>query len=243
MKKGFSWLYFSVLALALAGCGGGGGGGGGSANLDPGLLFISASPDSAKMTWAVEGKTKTPPQGYLQTSGIFQSVKPGDLDVELFEQGNPETTDARVITFSSNENSLLLGCGFKDFGTEFDKRLRIHRFLVNRSVPNGNRARVYFFHALLFEAGFFLPNLTVQSPGKTPQYVSEDMAFGVQSELGMDAGEQSIVVRRSGTEKNYLETKINLVSGKVYLALITGVVGRAGVDKAQVKLIELPTQN
>jgi hypothetical protein len=244
MKKGFSWLGSVVLTLALAGCGGGGGGGGGSADYDPAVFFVAASPDAGKLTWAIDGKVLSTPQSFLQGSGTFAKVsKDGDLDTELFEQGNPESFDSRVIKYTLNESTLLLAVGFKNFGTEFEKRLKLHRFVANRSTPNGNRARVYFFHGLMFEAGFFLPSIRVQSPGKTPQYVTEDMALGNASEIGMDAGVQEVVVRRTGTEKDYLKTKLNLVAGKVFLGLVTGVVGRAGADKAQIKLIELPTRD
>ncbi len=237
--KGFLAIVGCATALLSTGCGGGGGGGNGTAVFDPEVLFINASPDSASAKFVLDGATKADKIPFLGGTAAFARVPLGEVDVDVFLDGAVESNDSRVITFADNESVVLGALGLKTFGAEYEKRLRINRFLISRNRPNGDRARVYVLHALMFPAGDYIPQLTVKTPGKNPQFQLPDISFSNAPILDIDSGPQTLIVRRNGTENDYFSTNVTLASGGIYMAIISGVVGQVGAKAPKMKLIQL----
>jgi hypothetical protein len=242
-KKGLLSLG-CALALGLSGCGGGGGGGS-STGFRPTVIFLNASPDVASMSVKVNGSEKVAGLGYLQLSPRFQNVPEGELDIELFADGNPESYDARVLKFAPNQNTIVVGNGLKNFGNEFEKRFKINRQELDRNRPNGN-ARVYCLHALNFKAGEYISQVKFRTPGKNPLYTSADAAFGEIPQLGaagtpgVDAGTYTIEVERTGTESKLVTQTVTFEPNAIYLLVAAGVVGETtGAKKAQIKLFRI----
>jgi hypothetical protein len=224
-------LLVCFVALLLAGCGGSGT----SQAPDPTIRFVNSIPDSTLIEFLLNDDVMNP----ALATPTFVRIEPGAKDVRIRESGTTVDIWNELGTFNSDRHYVILSFGIKNFGTEFEKRARIGGIDVNRSIPTGNKARIYVFHAYNRMTGFQTHDIDFQTPGENPQFKLADIAYGTQKSFLVDSGNQTFEVRRAGTTNVLFTTNVNLGAGKIYVALATGLEGEIGVQEPKIVFIEL----
>lgn len=238
MTRGGLWLVGAFVALILVGCGGAG-----SSSLpDPMVRVINASPDSTALDFLVDDDTVGSAIVPLGSSADFAAVEPGERDVVLLENGTTIELVAEVQTFAKDQNFLIVALGLESFGTEDLKRLRALTFQVDRSIPNGNKARLYVIHAYNRKVGFLTPNIDFQTPGDNPLFQIPNMAFGSQTSILVDSGAVTYEARRAGTTSVLASTTTTLAAGKIYACIVGGIEDAAPPQDPQITFIEIATR-
>ncbi|HVL37842.1 MAG TPA: DUF4397 domain-containing protein [Fimbriimonadaceae bacterium] len=224
--------------LALAGCGGSGQ----SRVPDPTLRFLNASVDSVALDFLLDDEVKAVAVPYLGSMQNFQSLSAGERDLRLRENGNPFELTNEAFTFQPDRDYLTVAVGLVNFGSEFLKRLRSVTFQVDRSVPNGNKSRLYVIHAYHRMAGFETPPIDFQSPGDNPLFRLQDIGFAGQKSMIVDSGAQTFEARRAGTQNVLVSTSFTLGAGKVYAVIVGGREDGVGSQSPSMTFIELQTE-
>ena len=225
----------ALVALFLVGCGGSGGPG----LPDPVVRVINASPDTTALDFLVDDATIGSAIVPLGSSPDFTVVDPGDRDLVLLENGTTTELVAEVQTFAKDGDYIAVALGLKVFDTEDLKRLRALLFQVDRTVPNGNKARLYVVHAYNRAAGFLTPNIDFQTRGDNPLFQIANMPFGNNASLTVDSGAQTYEARRAGTTSVLASTSTTLVAGKIYVCIVGGIEGAASPQEPRITFIEI----
>jgi hypothetical protein len=229
-------VLFIVLAVLGFGCGGGGNG---VAAEEPTLRVLNASPDSTALEFWLNDDIVGTAYNYLQSSPVFGRIASGFTDVRIRESATTPEVWAEVVNFQNNRHYLLVAAGLMNYGTEFEKRVRLTTVEVNRAAPNGNRARVYVLHDLAAAPGFQTPQIDFQDPGQNPQFKVEEIDFASTKELQIDSGTYTMEARRTGTEDVLVSQSLTFGAGKIYIAVVGGQEGGVGQLTPQITLIEL----
>jgi len=248
MRIGFA-LVLAIAACALAALLSGCGGGGNPSGLpDPLIRFVNCSPDSNPLDFFINLDNKAPALTFLSSTGDL-STKRGDKDISVQDSTNQIEQDALSFTFADDNKYVSMTVGLENFGAENQKRLRLLAFQYDKNAPNGSTARLLIVHAYMRATGFDTPNIDFQG-GNTgtydpnnPQFKVTDVPFAnaTPSTLEVDSGVPLIFqARRAGTENVVAsDASTTFDAGGIYLALITGVEGGAGVEAPQVKYIKI----
>lgn len=236
MTRAIGVLVCFVVGLLAVGCGGSGGNG---SLPNPVLRFINASPDSVALDLLIDDKTLASAIAYLGSTPAFASVDPGDRDVVMLENGTTLELTAEVQTFVKNKSYLAVALGLENFGTENLKRLRSLVFEVDRTVPNGNKARLFVVHAYNRAAGLDTPNIDFQTPGDNPLFKVPNLSFGSNSAITVDSGVQTFEARRNGTTAVLASGTFTLQAGKLYAAIVTGIEDAASPQDPKIILVEI----
>ncbi len=233
-------LVLALLLVALVvGCGGGGGGR--SAANDPFIRFVNASPDSTSIQAEYDFQTFGPALPYLSASPGFTIFEPKDSDLSIREAASPEALDTISFVPERTSSYIMLTLGLRDFGDEFAKRIRPRPFEIDRSLPNGSKARVIFVNCFCEESGFSNPNVDFQD-GDRPRFKFSDVGFANISTQLLDVGTYAFQARRAGSELVYASADLTFEAGKIYLALFTGIRNAAGDRQPKIVTYELPVK-
>jgi hypothetical protein len=235
----FRTLNAFVLTLAtvflLAGCGGGGGG----TTPRSTVKVINAIPDlGTSLETQINGLAAGTTATYLADNAFF-SIEPADVDLAIKETGAVEDLDIIANVFNSDASYIVAGMGIKNFGTEFEKRPRIGLFEVNRAEPNGSKARVFVLNALTGPTEFPSPTLDFQD-GDLPRFPFTDIEFSKAKVLTVDTGTYTYEARANDSELVYASSSLTFESGKVYFAVVSGIVNGSGASAPTIRVFELP---
>lgn len=236
-----SWLLGLVVVCGLlAGCAGGGGGG--RRTFDPAIKIINSVSDSTTLITRVNETDLGSPLAYLGNTPDFVSVKPDDYDLGVRQAGESVDLDTLGFVTETNRNYLVVHLGIVNFGEEFAKRARPFVYQLDRSFVNGSKARLYVVNTLVSETGFTLPVLDVQD-GERPRFRFPDLAYGaIQNQL-VDAGEIAFEARLNDSELIYTTGNLNLAAGRIYVAVITGVINSTGAKEPRFQLYEISVRD
>jgi hypothetical protein len=135
-----------------------------------------------------------------------------------------------------------VGVGLTTYGAETLKRLRLSILDYDRTIPNGNKARLIVVNAFNRKEGFEPTAIDFQD-GDVPQFQLRGIAFGDRQTIVVDAGTIAFEARQADSELVYAAKTATFESGKIYLALITGVEDQTGAKIPQIAYIPLPTRN
>jgi hypothetical protein len=235
------WLWFALLLFAaffVSSCAGGGG----NPEDDPTVRVANASPDSTSLEFLLNDDVHVGPVPYLGSTPSFVSLEQDVIDIRIREVGATMELWAEVLNFANDNHFLLVAAGLENYGTEVEKRLRLVTVNVNRTAPNGNKARLYVLHGYSRQSGFQTPAIDFQTPGDNPQFEIEEIDFGTTKDVEVDSGALIFEARRTGTQNVLVSAPVTLGAGKIYLVIVSGIEGATGVQAPQISLIELQTE-
>lgn len=232
-------------ALVLFGCGGSGGGS--SAKKDkPSVQVVNASPDSTALDFSLQTATSTQTLGskiaYLGTSSTYATFDPDDYDVMMKEDGGATEIDRVGFQPAYNQDFLTIGVGLENFGTEYIKRLRLTNIQIDRTVPNGTKARLIVLNAFLRPVGFDPPAIDFQD-GDNPKVQFTNIGFDSSQNQLVDAGTYTFQARANGTSNVYVQGDTTLEAGKIYLVVVSGVEDATGAQAPTITYIPLATRD
>lgn len=234
----FFWIALAGL-LASAGCGGGGGGLS-SGDSDPTFIYVNGSPDAGPIDFYVDSKRKASGIPYGARSDQPSEMDSGDYDFEIRLAGGIESHDTIGSISEVNKHYLVGAFGKLAFGDDAMQRLRVQAWQFDRTVPNGDKARLLVANGLVPMPGFEPPPIDFQD-GTLPQFKFNDVPFGdIQSQL-VDSGTFTFDARTDNAEAVFVSKSLTLERGKVYIALVTGIEGETAPQEPRITLIEIPT--
>jgi len=231
----------AVLGIAIFASGCGGAGGGLSSGDDrPTFLFLSGSPDGGSLDFYIDDRRKAAAIGYGTRSASPIEMSADDYDFDVRRAGDNVSFDTLGAPVEVNKHYLVGAFGKAAFGADFMQRLRLQVWQFDRTVPNGDKARLLVLNGLVPEAGFEPAPIDFQD-GVLPQFKFDDLAFGgLQSQL-VDTGTFTFEARTENGEAVFVGRELTFERGKIYLALVTGIQGQAAPSEPRITLIELPT--
>jgi hypothetical protein len=227
----------TLAAWTLWGCGGGGGGTTDTPRT-PAVRAVNASPDSTALDFLLDDRTVGSKLPYLGSAADFANVDAGDYDLIVRENAEGSDIDNLVVSLTGQRSMVAVAVGLKNFGTENLKRLRVVPIEVDRSLPNGNKARLIVVNGFSRATGFETPSVDFQD-GENPQFKLEDIEFGRSKAMVIDAGSVNFQARRSDSELVYAEGTQTFGPGKIYLAVVAGIEGEAGTKAPRIHYVEL----
>lgn len=215
---------------------------------DPFIGFINASANSTALDAMVNDAqvgNNVPYLGVSPVSGgvlTFTSVEPGEYDLSIQENANPETQAIEVGNLARDKSYVLFACGLVvPPGTELDKRLRPVLFEFDRARPNGDKARLVIVHAYNRAEGFETPAIDFRNPGDNPTVNETNLGFATARQILIDAGPQTFVARGTGTEFEVTpQETFTFVGGKIYAAIVSGTEGATRAPK--ITFVEIQTK-
>lgn len=244
MQK-FVFRTFAALGLVslLAGCGGGGS----LINQPDGQIrLFNASPDST-LDFRIDDVNERAGVAYLGNSPAFRTIAfradtDGGYDMSVIVPGTER--EVRSEQFFARDQSYLwvaFGLATPD---NVDKRLD-HTFIpISREAPIGNKARLIIFNALNSGPGFESNAVNFQSfnpsdpnSGDNPQFIRGSLGYGSFDQSGnlmdIDSGTLTFQARQTGSDAAviFAQKTFTFESGKIYFALVSGVVGDPVVAK------------
>lgn len=248
-----------VASVALAGCFGETNSGGGVLP-DPTVRFFNISPDAGTMDYLLNDEERASAVPYLGTtpnfvSFDFLSTNEGGYDVSCRLTGDTLELDRFVASppvFQRDTDNLVISVGLPNPGGETLKRTQLLIWNIDRTPPNGNKARMYVLNALVRAPGFENDVLTLQTidPGNpasidNPLFSRENVQYATQlggSPFEIDSGTFTFIARRgeSGAAVEVARREFNFASGGIYLAVMSGVEGSSNPALApSVNFIEI----
>jgi len=243
MAKGMRLVgLFALAAVALWGCGGSSGGDSGPRVERPEVRFVNASADTSGLDFRVDDETVVSALDFGGSTPNFQQFDADSYDVTIRDAGQEEDAWAEVFNLESDQNYVIASFGLRRFGEDAFKRLRVTAIPVDRSVPNGNKARLIILNSFNRAPEFQNVLIDFQNPGTNPQFSARDIGFGGTSTLLVDSGEQTFEARQSGAEQVFASESVTLESGKVYFVVVGGTEGETGNQAPDLNFIELQTE-
>lgn len=225
MIKRVSTLALGLVALTLCGCGGSSGN---SVSSKPEVLFLNASADAPNLSFRLDDGNFATNLAYLGTPGAlreidFRSPAVDGWDVSLHLATTGAEIDRAAIVFNQFTENIVVAHGLQNFGTEPLKRLRFSTFTIDRSRPNGNRAKLIIFHAAERSVGLDTTQITFKTPGDNALFSASPIGAGQSTVLNTDSGNLTFEARNTGTQGNFTTGSQTLAPGGVYLVLIAGL--------------------
>ena len=240
-------LIFGALLCAVSLIVGCGGGGGGSVTFfpDPKIHYVNGSPDSTALDFMIDDTTEASALPFLGLAPTV-SVSPGDHDVTVEETGTTFQLDSITNTFNSNTDTIICTIGLENYGQaganpEYLKRIKQVLFTADLKAPNGAKSNLIIVQGFNSAPGIETPNVDFTPPGTNPLNPVTNISYGQNKTATIDSGTHEFVVVRTGTTPPtpYIDSTFTFVSGKTYLALLTGEMGGTGNMAPQVKYIAL----
>lgn len=206
-------------------------------------MFFNASADAASVDYYLDDTLTAGAIGFT-TGNDFAVTDAQSRDIGVNDAGTTNQYDLIFSTLERNKHYVVSNLGFVNFGSEFEKRLRLTITEVDRHILQGTKSRLVIFHGYCRAAGFSTPAIDFQNPGNNPQYKAANIDFATNSDLLIDAGVRTFEARRAGTEEVFATlTNYSFGAGKMYLVFVTGVEGGVGVQAPQIVVKEIPTKD
>ncbi|CAN5542020.1 hypothetical protein BH11ARM2_BH11ARM2_27070 [soil metagenome] len=225
------------LALVILGCGGGGTTGGDAVVVhDPSLIAVNVVPDASAVDIRLDD-TKIGDGLAYQSASSLSPFSPGDYDLTGGVAGSDVDLWDIAQTLASGQAFAAIALGEVNYGDETSKRFRVVPVGIDRSVPNGSKARLIFVNAFLRDTGFETPAVDFQD-GDRPQYPLTNVAYAGSSSESVDVGTYTFQARRNDSELVYAEQSITFEAGKIYLAILCGQ--ENGIDNKAPKILIVP---
>ncbi len=232
----------ATVALSMVGCGGSGGGV--PAVAKPVARYVNASPDSTALDFLLNDKVKATSLPFGGSTADFAEIQPPlNFDLIAQEHGQVDQLVDEVFTPANGHSFVLVAVGLENPQGEELKRIRFATLDVDRTVPNGNKARLIVLHAFNRPTGFDTPNIDFQTPGDNPQFSLSDISFAASKTIVVDSGTQTFQARRAGSGQIYAEKSLVLDPGKVYLVIVNGIQDEVGAKAPDITLIPLSTKS
>ena len=238
----FKRILLGLLAsagLTLSGCGGGSGGNG---LPDPTIRFFNGSSDSTALNFLLDDTVEAPQLAYLGSSPNFKSVEAKVRDLRIMEDGTSVDLWSELLGLVKDKHYLVSAIGLENYGIETLKRVQTLALEIDRTAPNGSRARLIVIHGYNREAGLETPAIDLQTPGDNPQFVVRNIAYATAKLLDVDAGTWTFEARRNGTETVLVSQAATLGGGKIYAAYVLGVENAGGQQAPRIEFVELQTK-
>lgn len=251
-----AWTFLAVGVL-LAGCGGSGTTS--SAQEDPKIRFINASPATTGLDLVLNENVQYANVAFRGSSADFQEIEflpdnpDGGYDVSIRSAGGTVDLDILNNEYGRNTDSLILAFGLQNPGGELLKRAQVTTQTIDRKAPTGNRARLIVLNSLIRSTGFENVPITYQSiiPGDptsidNPQFRISDIQYGNTQITTIDSGERTFIARRGEVDalQEFARSTFTFQPGRIYLVLITGQEANANPAlQPRIEYIELQTEN
>lgn len=234
---------FLLLCVALAGCGGGGKG----RVTDATLRVFNAVCDSTSLDIIAADNDGEYPFGtnlpYLGSSPNFARIEGKEYDFILRESGTSNELWAILAQLVANRHYMLVAVGLQNYALgEEEKRAQLTGIDIDRAKPNGNKARIVVVHNYNRMVGFETTPIDFQTPGDNPIFKIENILPQNFSTVEIDADgvtPLTVEARRAGSELILVSETTTLGAGKIYLVLVSGLEGGAGVQAPRIEFIEV----
>ncbi len=169
-------------------------------------------------------------------------MKSGDHDVDFVEHGQVQPLWSEADPFDHGTDDLVVAVGEEGFGSEFLKRPQLIYYPIDLTVPNGSKSRLIVVNGLVEAPGVPTPAIDFTNPGNNPLFGTggHPVPPAVATTLLIDSGSQEFIARQTDTMGSYVDKTFSFAPGKVYLMLVTGIVG--GSPAPDIVQIELQTK-
>jgi hypothetical protein len=229
-----------VLCAVIWACGGGGANS--TTTPNPVVRFVNGSPNSVALSASANDVSVGSSVPYLGSAASFVSLEAGEYDILCQEDSDPETQVVEFKEMNRDQDFLLVAIGLvTPPNAELDKRLVCTPFTFNRIKPNGDKAKLIVVNGLNRGIGDSNVAIDFQNPGDTPRFRLPNLGFAsAGQELIVDAGSDTLVARRAGSELEVTPQKtFTFEGGKIYLALVSGIEGEVGAKAPAITYIEI----
>ena len=235
MKFNSGIVAFALLIGCILGCGGSGTG----KLPDPNYRFINLCTD-ASLDMLVDDDIEFTNVGFMDTNTLFKTVEPELKDFSIEESGSTVFIDSQSQAMGANTHHLVIAFGLNNFGTENEKRLRFLFQPVDRSIPNGSKARVYAMNTFVRDLGNQNFSVIFKNPGTISTINFNPVAFGEVTVQEIDAGPVTLVAQRQNTDTEVATVTKTFEAGKIYLMALTGTESGVGANAPTINFIEIP---
>ena len=205
------------------------------------MRFFNAVSDSTALDFSLNGTVDAASIAYGASNPNFVSASSNTYDIDLTEHGQSADLWAVTATLNANSSYAVVALGEENYGTETRKRAQLAVVNVDRSAPNGSKARLYVVNAFEESPGLPTPSIDFTNPGDNPTFSANGVAPASAASLLVDSGTQDFLVRQTGSQGNYVEKTLTLSAGSVYLILVSGVNGATGAAAPAIQQIQLQT--
>ena len=234
-------ITFGIIGLSLfLGCALGCGGSSGS-QPDPNYDFVNFCTD-ANLDMLIDDTTEYANIGFNVTTTPFKTTKPKIQDFSIEQTGSTVVIDSQTQSMAANTDNLLIAIGLNNYGTENEKRLRFIFQAVNRTLPNGSKARVYAINTFNRDPGNQNFGVTFKNPGTVSTINFNPVNFGEVTVQEIDAGPTTLVAQRVNTETVVASVTKTFEAGKIYLMALTGTESGTGTFAPTINFIEVPSR-
>jgi hypothetical protein len=213
---------------------------------------VNSSPDAPALDFYIDDRVTGNSLAYLGASPAYVRTDPEEKDLSVTRDGSLEQIEAKTFTFANDRYYAILTIGKLNF-TEFLNRIQLVELEINVTTPIGNTARIIPVNAFLRADDQLTPNVDIRSPGDNPAFRRENIAYATAGAsfdvpVNPNAAQRTLefVVRRNGSDRQYIPATVGQTvrftpeSGRVYLAMITGIEGQTGAQAPQIRFIRLP---
>ena len=236
MKLRSGIIGLGLLMGCVLGCGGSGG-----SQPDPNYRFVNFCTD-ANLDMLIDDTTEYTNVAFLDGTTLFKSTESKLEDFSIEETGSTVLIDSQAQVMSHSTDNLVIAIGLKNFGTENEKRLRFIFQEVNRTMPNGSKARVYAINTFNRNVGNQNFGVTFKNPGTVSTINFNPVNFGEVTVQEIDAGPTTLVAQRVSTETEVATVTKTFEAGKIYLMALTGTESGTGAQAPAINFIEIPAK-
>jgi hypothetical protein len=237
MKVYLGIVAFGLLGGSILGCGGSSAG----QLPDPNYRFINLCTD-ANLDMLVDDDIEFTNIAFLDATTVFKSKESKLREYAIQENGSTIIIDSQSQAMSENTDNLVISFGLNNFTTENEKRLRFLFQPVNRTIPNGSKARVYGMNAFCRDFGSQNFAVIFKNPGTVSTINFSPVNFGEVTVQEIDAGPTTLVAQRQNTDTEVATVTKTFESGKIYLMALTGTESGIGPGGPAINFIEISTR-
>lgn len=234
MKLSSGIVAFGLLVGCILGCGGSTTG----KLPDPNYRFMNLCTD-ANLDLLIDDDVVDTNVAFLDTNTIFRTTDPKLEDFTIQETGSTVAIDSQSQAMSANTDHLIVAFGLNNFGTENEKRLRFLFQPVNRTAPNGSKARVYGMNTFCRDTGNQNFAVIFKNPGTISAINFNPVNFGEVTVQEIDAGPVTLVAQRQNTDTEVATVTKTFEAGKIYLMALTGTESGTGANAPAINFIEI----
>lgn len=229
----------ALLATALAGCGGGGGGS--NTGSQPTIRAYNAISDAATAQFRVDEESLGGPVAFRAPTSEHRAYDVGDYDLTVTPAGDPVEADRVVFEPTFDADYVAVAFGLRAYGDEIGKRPQIGVTRVDRASPNGDKARLLVFNALVAASGAENAPIDVVD-GDNAQFPVNGIDYGNLKPLVVDSGALTYQARATGSDQVFATGTETLARGGVYLVLVSGQLGGTGTAAPTITYLPLQTR-